>query len=139
METIMTTEKEGGVTDPVLEADTQVLDALQNSPHGLVSKAMVVCGTAAVLTTCACALIFFGTCVIHVWRNNAWPPNVGWGITSVMLVGPVLTAWQFMGVRKILTSIFSDNNSLGSIVKEVVARKIGMQPIPPKSPDEPSA
>lgn len=134
----MTTEKESSGVDAVVEADAQVLDALQNSPHGLVSKAMVYCGAAAVLTTCACALIFFGTCVLHVWRNNSWPPNVGWGITSVMLIGPVLTAWQFMGVRKILTSIFADNNSLGSIVKEVVARRMGTPP-PPRQPDDPSA
>lgn len=133
----MATEKESAA-DAVVEADAQVLDALQNSPHGLVSKAMVYCGSAAVLTTCACALIFFGTCVLHVWRNNAWPPNVGWGITSVMLIGPVLTAWQFMGVRKILTSIFADNNSLGSIVKEVVARRMGTPP-PPRQPDDTSA
>lgn len=135
----MATDKTSDVAEAVAEADSQVLDALQNSPHGLVSKAMVLCGTAAVLTTCACALIFFGTCVLHVYRNNAWPPNVGWGITSVMLIGPVLTAWQFMGVRKILTSIFSDNNSLGSIVKEVVARRMGVLSAPPRQPDDPSA
>lgn len=135
----MTTDKTSDVAEAVAEADSQVLDALQNSPHGLVSKAMVLCGTVAVLTTCACALIFFGTCVLHVYRNNSWPPNVGWGITSVMLIGPVLTAWQFMGVRKILTSIFSDNNSLGSIVKEVVARRMGVPPAPPRQPDDPSA
>jgi len=132
----MSREKDGTV-DPVLETEDRVLDALQNSPHGLVSKAMVFCGSVAVLTTCACALIFFGTCVLHVWRNNSWPPNVGWGITSVMLIGPVLTAWQFMGVRKILTSIFSERNSLGSIVKEVVARRMGMTPT--RNSDDPSA
>lgn len=135
----MTTDKTSDVAETVVEADAQVLDALQNSPHGMVSKAMVLCGSAAVLTTCACALIFFGTCVLHVYRNNSWPPNVGWGITSVMLIGPVLTAWQFMGVRKILTSIFSDNNSLGSIVKEVVARRMGLPPTPPRPPDDTSA
>lgn len=135
----MTTEKISGEADAVVEADDRVLDALHNSPHGLVSRAMVLCGVSAVLTVNACAMMFFGMCIIHVVRNNAWPPNVGWGITSVMLIGPVLTSWQFMGVRKILTSIFSDNNSLGSIVKEVVARRMGVPPAPPKSSDDPSA
>lgn len=135
----MTTMKDGG-GDPVVEADDRVLDALQNSPHGLVSKAMVYSGVMSVFTVNACALIFFGMCVIHVVVNSSWPPNVGWGITSVMLIGPVLTAWQFMGVRKILTSIFSENNSLGSIVKEVVARRMGMAPpAPPKPPEDPPA
>lgn len=125
--------------DPVVEADDRVLDALQNSPHGAVSKAMVICGVSAVLTANACAVAFFGMCIIHVWKNGTWPPNVGWGITSVVLVGPVLTGWQFMGVRKILTSIFSDDNSLGSIVKEVVARKMGLQTPAPKATDDTSA
>lgn len=134
----MTTMKDGG--DPVVEADDRVLDALQNSPHGLVSKAMVLCGVMAVFTVNACALMFFGMCMMHVAHNSAWPPNVGWGISSVMLVGPVLTAWQFMGVRKILTSIFSENNSFGSIVKEVVARRMGMTPpTPPRPPEDPPA
>lgn len=131
------TPNSGG--DPIVEADDRVLDALQNSPHGLVSRAMVLCGVSAVLTVNACALMFFGMCIVHVVRNSAWPPNVGWGITSVMLIGPVLTSWQFMGVRKILTSIFSENNSLGSVIKEVVARKMGMQPIQPKPPEDPPA
>lgn len=123
--------------DSVVEADDRVLEALQNSPHGLVSRAMVFCGVMAVFTVNICALMFFGMCMIHIFRNNAWPPNVGWGILSVTLIGPVLTAWQFMGVRKILTSIFSDNNSIGSIIKEVVARRMGTPP--PKQPDDTSA
>lgn len=132
----MTVNTNGG-DETVTEADDRVLEALQNSPHGLVSKAMVICGVMAVFTVNVCALMFYGMCMLHVWRNNAWPPNVGWGISSVMLIGPVLTAWQFMGVRKILTSIFADNNSIGSIIKEVVARRMGMvQAPPPKPPEE---
>jgi len=117
--------------DAVVDADEKVLDALHGTSHSLASKAMVLCGMMSGFTVNACALMFFVMCLIHVIRNGAWPPNVGWGITSVMLAGPVLTNWQFMGVRKILTAIFSEHNSVGSIVKEVVVRRMGGTPPPP--------
>ena len=131
----MTTGKEE--TESLIDADDRVIDALQNSPHGFVSKVMAVCGFMAVFTVCVCALIFFTNIFIHVWRNGSWPPNVGWGIVAVVLAGPMLNGFQFMGVRKILTALFSNDNTLGSIVKEVVTRRMGG--VPPKAPDEPSA
>ncbi|QZA70796.1 hypothetical protein AH06_12 [Erwinia phage AH06] len=108
----------GSLVEPVIE-----------SVHPPVVRAMNFAGVLAVVTTCLCAVAFFANMSIHVWRNGSWPPNVGAVIVAVVLIGPVLTAWQFMGVRKILTSLLSNENGLGlgGIAKEVVARRMGFQ------------
>lgn len=107
----------------------EVITPVVESVHPPVVKAMSAAGKAAVYTSCICALMFFANMTIHVWRNGSWPPNVGWGIVMVVLVGPVLTGWQFMGVRKILTSLLSNENGLGlgGIAKEVIAKRMGFE------------
>jgi len=130
-----TSENDAVEDDATLAAADVVSEALQGGAHNFVSKAMAICGVMAVFTVCVSAIMFFITMEIHVWRNGSWPPNVGWGIVCVVMGIPGIIGWQFMGVRKILTSILSSDNTLGTIAKEVVARKLGLQPVPPPQPN----
>lgn len=116
-----------------LEAADVISEAIHTSAHEFISKAMAVCGVMAVFTVCASAIMFFITMELHVWRNGSWPPNVGWGIVSIIMGIPGIIGWQFMGVRKILTSILSSENSIGNIAKEVIARRYGLQPAVPET------
>lgn len=111
---------------------TDIVTPVINTVHPPVVKAMIFSGVIAVITTCLCAAAFFANMTIHVWRNGSWPPNVGIGVVMMVLIGPVLTSWQFMGVRKILTSLLSNENGLGlgGIAKEVIAKRMGFEYTP---------
>lgn len=130
--------------DPIVpDVDpSEVITPVIQTVHPPVVKAMIFSGVVAVITTCLCAAAFFANMTIHVWRNGSWPPNVGIGVVMMVLIGPVLTSWQFMGVRKILTSLLSNENGLGlgGIAKEVIAKRMGFDynptpkqnaPVPP--------
>lgn len=94
---------------------------------------LIICGKLSVYTTCVCAIIFFTTVGIHVHRNNEWPIEVTWGMCIVVLVGPVLTSWQFMGVKKLLGDVIggtvdesgTKRPGIADIAKDVVAAKFG--------------
>jgi len=105
--------------------------------HPPVVKGMIVAGIASVLTANIACLIYFVTMFLQVWHNGQWPPSPVLA-TLVVLIGPVLTAWQFMGVRKILTSLLSTDNGLGigMVVRNVVAAKMGFVPAA-MQPDKP--
>lgn len=93
----------------------------------LVTKVVVWCGALAVFTSCFCAISYFATLSIHVWRNGSWPSYATAGIMVCVLVGPVLTSWQFMGVRKFITQVISKDDGVGGILKDVVAQRYGYQ------------
>ncbi|QMP24005.1 hypothetical protein [Proteus phage 10] len=85
-------------------------------------------GVMSVIVTNVVCLMYFSAILLHVYNNGVWPENDGYW---VVLIGPVLTAWQFMDVRKILRTVLNSDNTIGSIVKEVVIRRLG-GPTPPK-------
>lgn len=98
------------------------------------AQTLMLCGKLSVYTTCICALLFFGTLALHVYRNNAFPVQITWGVCFVVLMGPVLTNWQFMGVRKLLNDIIGGSTDektgvksvgVGDIAKDVFAAKFG--------------
>jgi hypothetical protein len=122
----MTAQNTEDSTTPDIDP-TEVIAPVIQTVHPPVVKAMIFSGVVAVITTCLCAAAFFANMTLHVWRNGSWPPNVGVGVVMMVLIGPVLTSWQFMGVRKILTSLLSNENGLGlgGIAKEVIAKRMG--------------
>lgn len=136
----MTTQKNDDAITPDIDPSDVIAPVIQ-TVHPPVVRAMIFSGVLAVITTCLCAAAFFANMTIHVWRNGSWPPNVGIGVVMMVLIGPVLTAWQFMGVRKILTSLLSNENGLGlgGIAKEVIAKRLGFDynPTPQQQPVAP--
>lgn len=98
------------------------------------ARTLMLCGKLSVYTTCICAILFFITLAIHVYRNNAFPEQITWGVCIAVLIGPVLTNWQFMGVRKLLNDIIGGSTDettgvksggIADIAKDVVAAKFG--------------
>lgn len=98
------------------------------------ARTLMMCGKLSVYTTCICAILFFVTLALHVYRNNSFPEQITWGVCIAVLIGPVLTNWQFMGVKKLLNDIIGGStdettgvrsSGVADIVKDVVAAKFG--------------
>ena len=106
---------------------------MENTNLDSMTRVIVICGLISAVTTSACALLYFTALFMHVYRNNQWPEWVTWGTSLVVLIGPVLTNWQFMGVRKLLSDVIGgsvDSNGvrhagIADIAQDVVAARFG--------------